>query len=944
MAITDLRVAYLNCRGFTAETFSTVHDWLLSEQFDMVALAETWHTAALQSTRFHPLILAVSPVLEASPNAGHRPGGLVVFARPDLHSHCSVTTSAYSISVGYRQRSLRFVYFPPSLSLPAVTAATEGFSHTDVLMGDFNVSFTRPASTVLARRPLLTFWESYCRQHRLALCPPENGMTRWDHVWACPGVVSLVQQHDQHLLPFSTDHPMLCVRLGLPPLQQGSLTSSLPEHVAYRLRPLRTPSTTQKCTRALLQSAYQNTAAPLVSRHLAVIESELDATLADTEMSREDREAVIQAAVDAMDGILLDSVYHACDQVLDRLPTNRQHRPAMSFITPDMTVPSEVISGYKRLATSASRCTPWQSGVEGVSPLQDAHNRWSTYWTDERARAPTRIPRQRDAPAVDVDKVRRLISRQPWKSSHFDGVHASILKALSPTSLAHYLTRLYNVCLQHQTTPRRWNMALTVLEPKGDSLRTDDARPLSIVPLFRTLFERVLEQEMQPILARLDPAQAGFRQGGSVLENLHAADTDPCPIRVSVDYTKAYDSPDFDTIRLSWEIFGFPMWLLRVLSALYLEAMRCRLCVNGAYGEVIFRTKGFFQGTVLSPHLFNVYLNPLLQEMNDPVRVLRGYADDLLLLATSHAMATDLLARLYAWSTPRRLHINPGKSFVLGCPDIRLPSGDVIPSVERGKYLGLPLTASGIDWRHHFQSAIAQCSRHLHLMMHSTGGWSFTARALIFDVYVRPVLEYASDLFVGASLDANGNVTQYEDVWTELLSFQEKAACRIMQQSKFLPVFFRLLRWHPWHHRWHALALWHAYRNGYKHDTALPHLVRVFLADECSSPPAAHDRPLPSATLRARFEAFYFARVSPPSESIYRLDRHLSRSAQQHILHLAKHTFAYGAACLCGSPFSYRLHAACLPTPHGTLRALFDNADWPKIELTLTGWWSVLHP
>ena len=94
-----------------------------------------------------------------------------------------------------------------------------------------------------------------------------------------------------------------------------------------------------------------------------------------------------------------------------------------------------------------------------------------------------------------------------------------------------------------------------------------------------------MEREMRPYLDQLHAAQAGFRHGRNALENLQAVDDDPRPVRVLIDYTKAYDSPNFNNIRLSWQIFGLPAWMQRLLASLYTTSMRCRLCVNGTFGE-----------------------------------------------------------------------------------------------------------------------------------------------------------------------------------------------------------------------------------------------------------------------------------------------------------------------------------------------------------------------
>lgn len=429
--------------------------------------------------------------------------------------------------------------------------------------------------------------------------------------------------------------------------------------------------------------------------------------------------------------------------------------------------------------------------------------------------------------------------------------------------------------------------------------------------------------------------------------NLHVADNDPRPYRILVDYTKAYDSPDFANIRLSWQLFGLPRWLQRLLGAMYTtSAMQCRLCVNGEYGELIHRSKGLYQGAVLSPHLFNVYLDPLLQDMNVPHHVLNAFADDLLLFADDRDDASYLLAKVHDWSTMRRLDINPKKSVILGPPGppLMLPSDEEIVIKESATYLGVRLTRNGIDWPAHYEEKLTKGKRQLYLMMHLTKTWPFTARASIFDTFLRPMLEYASDLFIRSSLDSNGNITRYQEVWRSLLDFQKLAASSIFQKKTFRSFSFSLLNWQTWQHRWHELSLWHQFTYSTPNYSSLPHLIQRFLQDEKSSyyePDEFLANPPTSNAMRAKFRIYYKFITTTPRSRAFSLHRTLSRDAQHHIYHLLQHTFAYGATCTCGDDFTNN-HLACLPQPFGSLDHLFDTTNWSAIETTLNTWWSIL--
>jgi len=390
--------------------------------------------------------------------------------------------------------------------------------------------------------------------------------------------------------------------------------------------------------------------------------------------------------------------------------------------------------------------------------------------------------------------------------------------------------------------------------------------------------------------------------------------------------------------------------LQRLLGAMYTtSSMQCRLCVNGEYGELIHRSKGLYQGAVLSHHLFNVYIDPLLKDMNIPHHVLSAFADDLLLFADDHDDASYLLAKVQDWSDQHRLAINPKKTVVLGPPGppLTLPSGEVLMVKESATYLGVRITKDGIDWPGHYKEKLTKCKRQLYLMMHLTKAWPFTARAAIFETFLRPVLEYASDLFVRSSLCDNGNITRYEEVWRSLLDFQKLASSSIFQKKNFRSFSFALLNWHSWRRRWHAMSLWHQFLHSYTDYSSYPHHIQRFLQEEKSSycnADAFLANPPTSNAMRTKFCSYYNHITAPPRSRAFRLNRTLSRDAQHHLYHLMQHTFAYGTTCPCGDRFTQDNHLACLPQPFGTLDHLFDTDNWSAIETTLNDWWSILSP
>ena len=110
------------------------------------------------------------------------------------------------------------------------------------------------------------------------------------------------------------------------------------------------------------------------------------------------------------------------------------------------------------------------------------------------------------------------------------------------------------------------------------------------------------------------------------------------------DYEKAYDNVNRDKL---WEMMDnkIPDYLLNTIKCIYRNT-KIRIKFNDGISEPIHINKGVRQGCGLSPILFNIYINKIIQEFKTAIKksiqlnnrklvntIL--YADDQILMATS---------------------------------------------------------------------------------------------------------------------------------------------------------------------------------------------------------------------------------------------------------------------------------------------------------------------
>ena len=111
-----------------------------------------------------------------------------------------------------------------------------------------------------------------------------------------------------------------------------------------------------------------------------------------------------------------------------------------------------------------------------------------------------------------------------------------------------------------------------------------------------------------------------------------------------IDYKKAYDNMNRDKL---WEMMDnkIPNYLLNTIKCIYRNT-KIRIKFNDGIIEPIHTHKGARQGCGLSPVLFNIYINKIMQEFKTVIK--KGiqlnnrklvntilHADDQILIATS---------------------------------------------------------------------------------------------------------------------------------------------------------------------------------------------------------------------------------------------------------------------------------------------------------------------
>ena len=137
-----------------------------------------------------------------------------------------------------------------------------------------------------------------------------------------------------------------------------------------------------------------------------------------------------------------------------------------------------------------------------------------------------------------------------------------------------------------------------------------------------------------------------------------------------LDFKKAYDKIDRQLLFTKLEELGLSSKFTKAVYAIY-NNVECCFKVGGRLSKWFEVNQGQKQGCVLSPILFNMFINSLVTEIHalgigvdiDREKIAILYADDVVLLAENELDLQMLLDVLSYWCVRNSMTVNIDKSF-----------------------------------------------------------------------------------------------------------------------------------------------------------------------------------------------------------------------------------------------------------------------------------------
>ncbi|GFU15175.1 RNA-directed DNA polymerase from mobile element jockey [Trichonephila clavipes] len=333
--------------------------------------------------------------------------------------------------------------------------------------------------------------------------------------------------------------------------------------------------------------------------------------------------------------------------------------------------------------------------------------------------------------------------------------------------------------------PDSWKHAsvIPILKPRKPRNAADSYRPISLLPVLSKLAERLILSRLNDFLETnkiLISQQHGFRPQLSTSHQLlrvveyakSGFKEKKCTGAVFLDIQKAFDRVWHTGLIYKLIKINAPPQLILIIKS-FLNNRSFAVRVNDTHSSTKQIRAGAPQGALLSPTLFNIYINDIPKTRQTTVCL---YADDTAILtqSTNRNCITHFLhkhlAELEDWYKKWKISINPEKTeavfFSLGNSTRKPPPIHVqnhpVPWSRSVNYLGVTLDEH-LSFKEHIikinnKFRALACLYYPYFTRNSP--LSIKNRLLIYTSILRPVLLYASPVW-GHATKSNINRLEF---------------------------------------------------------------------------------------------------------------------------------------------------------------------------------------
>lgn len=270
-----------------------------------------------------------------------------------------------------------------------------------------------------------------------------------------------------------------------------------------------------------------------------------------------------------------------------------------------------------------------------------------------------------------IDRMKRIKSNT---AAGLDGIRKVHLRKVGALVI---IAKLYNLLLAFKYYPLEWRKNRTTLIPKAgkDCADVRNLRPITIGSIIGRIFSGILDARLRMFITQ-SIRQKGFTAEDGCKANINLFAGALARMKSStggvvtvVDISKAFDTIPHSMLKSCMLRKGVPISVAEFIRKMY-ENCKTIIRARGGQEVEIELKRGVKQGDPLSPLLFNLVLDPIIEELErntegiiiqeENVAVL-AFADDMILIGKDKEIAKTQLRMLDTYLNSLGMSLSIGK-------------------------------------------------------------------------------------------------------------------------------------------------------------------------------------------------------------------------------------------------------------------------------------------